>query len=74
MNEVEKSERGFGGSADEDEVEGCVVSVSDIRRFVRIVRRVGRCCGGGWRSEERWQTRSFNIRIANDVYEKAERL
>ena len=54
LNKVEKSEWGFGGGADEDEVEGCVVTVRDITGVVGIVGGIGGCGGGGRRSEKRW--------------------
>ena len=53
LDEVEEGERRFGGCADDDEVESCVVSVGNERW--RVVVR------GGWRrrlggaGEQRWE-------------------
>lgn len=48
LDEVEEGERGFRGGGDEDEVEGCVVAVCDLRGGVAVVLVGGWCGLGGW--------------------------
>ena len=53
LDKVKESERGFGGGADKDEVEGCIVPIGDVGGVIGIVAGIGRRSGSGGWSEKR---------------------